>query len=49
MGEASFSLSFYDALLAGRPVEFAYQLGWNAIALQGIPEHLTPVLNQVCE
>jgi TIR domain/CHAT domain len=41
-----FSLGFYDALLAGRTVEFAYQMGCNAIQMQGIPEHLTPVLIQ---
>ncbi|MEM9153383.1 MAG: CHAT domain-containing protein [Cyanobacteria bacterium P01_F01_bin.3] len=41
-----FTLGFYDALLAGRSVEFAYQLGCNAIQLQGIPEHLTPVLKK---
>ena len=41
-----FSVSFYDALLAGRPVDFAYKLGCNGIQMQGIPEHLTPVLKQ---
>lgn len=39
-----FSLGFYDGLLAGRPVEFAYKLGCNAIELDNIPEQLTPVL-----
>ncbi|MGD1899779.1 MAG: CHAT domain-containing protein [Phormidesmis sp.] len=42
----AFTLGFYDALLAGRSVAFAYQLGCNAIELQGIPEHLTPVLKR---
>ena len=41
-----FSLGFYDGLLAGRPVAFAYKLGCNAIELEGIPEHLTPTLKQ---
>jgi hypothetical protein len=41
-----FSIGFYDALLAGRPVDFAYKLGCSAIQMAGIPEHLTPVLNQ---
>jgi len=39
-----FSVAFYDALGAGRPVEFAYRYGCNAIALENLPEHLTPVL-----
>lgn len=40
----AFAVGFYDALGAGRNVEFAYQLGCNAIQMEGIPEHLTPVL-----
>ncbi|MBW4472727.1 MAG: CHAT domain-containing protein [Lyngbya sp. HA4199-MV5] len=39
-----FAIGFYDALLAGRSVEFAYKLGCNAIQMAGIPEHLTPIL-----
>lgn len=42
-----FAIGFYDALLAGRSVEFAYKLGCNAIQMAGIPEHLTPILK--CE
>jgi pterin-4a-carbinolamine dehydratase len=42
----NFSVSFYDALGAGRSVEFAYNLGCNAIQIAGIPEQLTPVLKQ---
>ena len=41
-----FSVGFYDAILAGKSIEFAYQLGCNAIRTAGIPEHLTPVLHQ---
>ena len=41
-----FSIGFYDGLLAGRSVEFAYKLGCNAIELQNIPEHLTPLLKK---
>lgn len=41
-----FARGFYDALLAGRTVGFAYQMGCNAIQMQGISEHLTPVLIQ---
>jgi len=41
-----FAVSFYDALGAGRDVEFAYKLGCNAIQIAGIPEHLTPVLKK---
>jgi tetratricopeptide (TPR) repeat protein len=39
-----FSVGFYAALGAGESIEFAYKLGCNAIQLEGIPEHLTPVL-----
>jgi CHAT domain-containing protein len=39
-----FAIGFYTALGAGESIEFAYELGCNAIQLQGIPEHLTPVL-----
>ncbi|MBW4607247.1 MAG: CHAT domain-containing protein [Hassallia sp. WJT32-NPBG1] len=39
-----FAVGFYDALGAGESVEFAYQLGCNAIRLAGIAEHLTPKL-----
>jgi CHAT domain len=39
-----FAVGFYDALGAGRTVEFAYELGCSAIRLAGIAEYLTPVL-----
>ena len=39
-----FAVGFYDALGAGRSIKDAFQFGCNAIALKGIPEHLTPVL-----
>lgn len=39
-----FSVGFYTALGAGESVEFAYEMGCNAIELEGIPEHLTPIL-----
>jgi len=39
-----FSVGFYTAVGAGESIEFAYQLGCNAIQLEGIPEDLTPVL-----
>jgi tetratricopeptide (TPR) repeat protein len=41
-----FSVGFYDALGAGRGIEFAYALGCQSIQLAGIPEHLTPVLKK---
>lgn len=41
-----FAVGFYDAFGAGRSVEDAYEFGCNAILLQGIPEHLTPVLHK---
>jgi len=37
---------FYSALGAGESVEFAYKLGCNVIQLDGIAEHLTPVLKK---
>jgi hypothetical protein len=40
----AFAVGFYDALGAGRNVEFAFKLGCAAIRLEGIAEHLTPVL-----
>jgi TIR domain len=40
----TFAVGFYDALGAGRDVEFAFKLGCSAIRLEGIAEHLTPVL-----
>ena len=39
-----FAVGFYDALGAGRPVEFAHRLGCNLIRVAGIPENLTPQL-----
>jgi len=39
-----FAVAFYDALGAGKSIEFAYKLACNAIQWAGIPEHLTPVL-----
>ncbi len=41
-----YAVSFYDALGAGREVEFAHKLGCNAIKLMGIEEELTPLLVQ---
>lgn len=42
----AFAIGFYQALGAGRTIEEAYELGCVQIRLQGIPEHLTPVLVQ---
>jgi AAA-like domain len=39
-----FSVGFYKALGAGRPIDFAYKLGCNAIQIEGIPGHLIPHL-----
>lgn len=41
-----FATGFYNALGAGESVEFAYKLGCNVIQLDGISEHLTPVLKK---
>jgi ADP-ribose pyrophosphatase YjhB (NUDIX family) len=40
----AFSVGFYDALGAGRSIEFAYEIGCNAIHMAGLEEYLTPVL-----
>ena len=39
-----FAVGFYDALAAGRDIEFAHRMGCSAIHMEGIEEHLTPVL-----
>lgn len=41
-----FAIGFYEALGAGRSVEDAFKFGRNAIRLERIPEHLTPVLHK---
>ncbi|MDF5714843.1 MAG: CHAT domain-containing protein [Rhizonema sp. NSF051] len=41
-----FAVGFYDALGAGRTVEFAHKFGCAAIRLGGIPEQLTPTLKK---
>jgi CHAT domain len=41
-----FAVGFYDALGAGREVDFAYEMGCCAIRLAGIGEALTPVLKK---
>ncbi len=40
----AFAVGFYDALGAGRDVEFAYKLGCTAISLEGVEGYLTPIL-----
>ncbi len=39
-----FAVGFYDALGAGRTIEFAYKLGCRLIRIAGIAEELTPKL-----
>jgi tetratricopeptide (TPR) repeat protein len=41
-----FAVGFYDALGAGRDIEFAFKLGCSAIRMAGIAEHLTPILKK---
>ena len=41
-----FSVGFYTALGAGESIEFAYELGCNAIHLAGGDERLTPILKK---
>lgn len=40
----AFSIGFYQALGAGRPIDEAYELGCIQIRIQGLKEELTPVL-----
>jgi len=40
----AFSIGFYQGVGAGRSIEDAYKLGCVQIRLEGIPEHLTPIL-----
>lgn len=42
-----FAVGFYDALGAGWSYEDAFDMGCSAIALEGIPEELTPVLKNL--
>ncbi|ABW33191.1 WD-repeat protein (plasmid) [Acaryochloris marina MBIC11017] len=42
----AFAVGFYDALGAGRDIEFAFELGRSAIQIEGFPESHTPVLVQ---
>lgn len=44
-----FAVGFYDALGAGESFDFAYKLGRNRIALEGIAEDLTPVITRKFE
>lgn len=39
-----YAVSVYDAILAGRSVDFAHQLGCSALLLEGTPAHLPPTL-----
>lgn len=39
-----FAIGFYDTLFAGQSIQSAFDLGCNAIEIENIPEHLTPVL-----
>ncbi|MEL6903566.1 MAG: hypothetical protein AAFP07_21730 [Cyanobacteria bacterium J06606_4] len=41
---ATETAGFYDALLAGRSVEFAYNLGCSAVELRGNSGYPMPVL-----
>jgi AAA-like domain/CHAT domain len=41
-----FAVGFYDALGAGREIEFAFKAGCSSIQMAGIPEQLIPVLKR---
>lgn len=40
----TFSIAFYDALVAGKTIELAYKFAMNAVQWNDIPKSLTPVL-----
>jgi len=42
----SFSVAFYQAIGAGKSIEFAFKHACVAIQMQKLPEHLTPVLKK---
>ncbi|MEM9905548.1 MAG: AAA-like domain-containing protein [Cyanobacteria bacterium P01_D01_bin.44] len=42
----TFSVGFYDALGAGKSIEFAYKFACNAIHMAGIDEYSTPILRK---
>ena len=44
----AFSVGFYQALGAGKTIEEAFEFGRAQIMLQGVPEHLVPVLIRKC-
>ena len=44
-----FAVGFYDALGAGKSIEFAYKSGCVSISMSGIAEDLTPVLKRQSE
>lgn len=44
-----FAVGFYDALGAGRDIEFAFRSGCVAIQMAGIPEEFTPILQKQSE
>jgi hypothetical protein len=44
-----FAVGFYDALGAGKSIEFAYKFGCSSIRMAGIAEDLTPVLTRKLE
>lgn len=41
-----FAVGFYDALGAGKSIEFAYKFGCSSIRMAGIPEDMVPVLKR---
>ena len=44
-----FAVGFYDALVAGKSFEDAFQFGCNSIQLYNIPQYLTPILKKNTE
>jgi hypothetical protein len=41
-----FSTAFYEAIVCEHNIQFAHELGCNAIQFSNIPQHLVPILKQ---
>jgi hypothetical protein len=40
----TFAIGFYDALGTGQDIEFAFKLGYTALQMEGLSEHMVPSL-----
>ena len=42
----AFSTAFYEAIVSGYDIQFAHELGCNAIQFANLPQHLVPILKR---